>query len=387
VPSTELLLVFWSAAALVAYSYFGYPALLALLARLRPAPPVRKAPLTPPVSLIMVVHDEEKNLPAKLRNCLDLDYPRDRLEILVASDGSRDGTDEIVRSFAADGVRLLSLPGPRGKPAALNRAVPEARGEILVLCDARQRLDREAVRELASNFADPTVGAVSGELHLEVPAKAAAGTGGVGLYWKYEKLCRRLESRIDSTVGDTGALYALRRHLFRPLDPRTILDDVAIPMDVVEAGYRVVFEAGAKVYDQVAETPEKEYGRKVRTLAGNYQLVALRPSLLHPRRNRLFWQFVSHKLSRLLVPWCLLALLASSLGLSLEENVFYRTLLGAQVLFYALALLGSLERRLRIPVRGISFPYAFTLLNMAAASSLFGFLRGRQRAAWKGVVS
>jgi biofilm PGA synthesis N-glycosyltransferase PgaC len=382
VGSTELEVAFWLAAALVAYSYVGYPALLAALARWRPAPPVRKVSILPSVSLITVVHNEEERLAAKLRNCLDLDYPRDRLEIFVASDGSRDRTEEIARSFAGEGVHLLSLPGPAGKPAALNQAIPRARGEIVVLCDVRQQLARDAVRELAANFADPTVGAVSGELHIDSPSGSAAGEG-VGFYWKYEKICRRLESRIDSTVGATGALYALRRELFRPLDPRTILDDVAIPLDVVAAGYRVVFEPAARAFDHAAESAEKEYRRKVRTLAGNYQLVSLRPSLLHPGRNRLFWQLVSHKLARLAVPWCLLVLLGASLALSLRPGLLYRVLLGGQAVFYALAVAGGMLQHLRVRVRALSLPYAFALLNMAAASSLFGFLRGTQRVAWK----
>lgn len=383
--STELEALFWTAAAVVIYSYVGYPALLAALARWRPAPAVRKAPCLPSVSLVMVAHNEEERLAAKLRNCLDLDYPRDLLEILVASDGSRDGTEEIARSFARDGVRLLSLPGPAGKPTALNQAIPAARGEVVVLCDVRQRLARDALRELVANFADPTVGAVSGELHIEAPSGSPAGEG-VGFYWRYEKRCRRLESRLDSTVGATGALYALRRELFRPIDPRTILDDVAIPLDVVAAGYRVVFEPGARAYDREAESAEKEYRRKVRTLAGNYQLVALRPSLLSPRRNRLFWQLVSHKLSRLAVPWCLLTLLGASLLLSLRPGLIYRLLLAAQVLFYGLAAAGGLLQRLPVRVRALSLPYAFALLNMAAASSLLGFLRGTQRVAWKQAI-
>ena len=171
--STELRALFWISALVTGWAYLGYPLYLALRARLRPAPPVRKAPATPPVSVVIVAHNEESRLARKIRNCLDLDYPRDRLEVLVASDGSTDGTAEVAEGFAAEGVRLLPLPGPRGKAAALNAVVPQASGEVLLLCDARQELERGALRELVANLADPTVGAASGELHIRSGSSSA----------------------------------------------------------------------------------------------------------------------------------------------------------------------------------------------------------------------
>jgi cellulose synthase/poly-beta-1,6-N-acetylglucosamine synthase-like glycosyltransferase len=304
------------------------------------------------------------------------------MEIVVASDGSTDRTNEIVSGFAKAGVRLLDLPGPDGKSQALNAAVPECKGEILVLLDARQDLAQDAVLRLVENFADPTVGAVSGELFITDEGASPAAEG-VSAYWRYEKAVRRLQSRLRSTVGVTGAIYALKRSLFRPLDPLLILDDVAIPMDVAEEGYRVVFEPEARAFDRAAETPEREYRRKVRTLAGNYQLVRLRPSLLDPRKNRLFFHFVSHKLSRLLVPWCLLVLLLASLGLSLLGQRAFEVAFLVQGCFYALAIVGFGLDRLRIRVPFLSLPYAFTLLNLAAAASPFRMLAGRERAAWR----
>jgi poly-beta-1,6-N-acetyl-D-glucosamine synthase len=377
-------LAFWTAAALVIYSYVGYAALLVLAVRLRPAPPVRKGPFLPRVSLIVVVHNEEARLPGKIRNCLDLDYPKDRFELLVVSDGSTDRTEEIAASYLSHGVRLLCVPGPSGKPAALNRAVPECTGEVLMLGDARQRLAPDAIGQLVSNLADPTIGAVTGELHIGTESGSGAAEG-VGAYWEYEKLIRRAESRLDSTVGVTGAIYAVRKELFRPLDPRTILDDVAIPMAVVQAGYRVVFEPLAKAYDDSAAEPTKEYRRKVRTLAGNFQLVRLDPGLLNPGRNRLFWQFLSHKLSRLAVPWCLLLMLLAS-ALQFRRS-FYGAIFAGQVVFYLMGLAGWLLEGAQVRLRVLSLPYAFALLNLAAASSLFGFLLGRHRAAWKGLSS
>jgi biofilm PGA synthesis N-glycosyltransferase PgaC len=374
-------LVFWLALALVLYSYLGYPALVVLLARLRPAPRVRRAPCEPAVTVLIVVHNEEACLEQKLRSVLALDYPAERREVLVVSDGSTDRSEAIAASFAASGVGLLALPGPRGKAACLSEAVPRARGELVLLTDARQTLAANALRELVAYFADPSVGAVSGELMLESGPGAPAS--GVGLYWRYEKLVRQAESRLDSTVGVTGAIYALRRGLFVPLDPRAILDDVLLPMEVVLAGRRVLFAPEARAFDAVAASAGREYRRKVRTLAGNYQLLALRPALLDPRRNRLLFQLVSHKLSRLAVPWCLLLMLAASSWLSLAGSRFQRAALAAQLALYLLALAGWLRARSGQPVRLLSLPYTFALLNLAAAAGLVGFVRGTESAAWR----
>jgi biofilm PGA synthesis N-glycosyltransferase PgaC len=375
-------LAFWLAAAVVLYAWLVYPALMTLLAAVRPAPAVRRDSIEPPVTVLLVVRDEEAHLEDKLRNLLALDYPREKLEVLVVSDGSTDRTESIAAGFAGAGVRLLPLAPPRGKACCLNEAVPQARGEVLLLTDARQALAADAVRRLVACLGDPSVGAASGELHLVAsPGRAPEA---VGLYWKYEKLIRRSESRFDSTVGVTGALYAVRKELFVPLDPRAILDDVLVPMEVVLAGRRVVFEPEARAFDRLAENPAHEYRRKVRTLAGNYQLLALRPALLDPFRNRLFFQLVSHKLSRLAVPWCLLLLLVAGAGLALERpGAFYRVALGLQAVFYLLAAAGWVGTRARRPSRLTSLPYTLVLLNVAAANALPGFVRGTETAAWK----
>jgi biofilm PGA synthesis N-glycosyltransferase PgaC len=375
---------FWLATAVVLYSYVGYPLLLALLAWVRPAPTVHRADEPMTLSVVIVAFNEEDAIGRKIDNCLSLDYPSELREVLVASDGSTDRTETIVESRARERVRLLRLPGPAGKPAALNAAVAQARGEILLLCDARQELDLGAARALVANFADPTVGAVSGEL-LFRPSGGSAGLEGVGLYWRFEKWVRLTESRLDSTVGVTGAICAIRRDLYRPLDSRTILDDVSLPMSVVQAGYRVIFEPAAKAYDAAPVDPAREYRRKVRTLAGNYQLVGLRPDLLNPFRNRLFLQFISHKLSRLAVPWCLLLTLATSGALAASGGRPFAGFFAAQCGFYLLAgLAGQLEKWGRRTPRLWSVAYSLTLLNVAAAEALFGYLLGHERAAWRG---
>lgn len=375
-------LAFWVAAAVVFYTWVGYPALIALLARWRPAPPVRRAKVEPTVSVVIAVHNEEDCIEAKLAGCLALDYPADRLEVVVASDGSDDRTDALVAGYAPGRARLVRRPRG-GKAAALNAGVAEARGEILVLTDAREELDAGAVRALVCDFADPRVGAASGELHLRLPDEPEGGEG-FGLYWRYEKAIRRAESAFDSTVGVTGALWALRRELHVPLDPRTILDDVALPMEVVLAGFRVVFEPGARVYDRISDPPRREYQRKNRTLAGNYQLLALRPALLDPRRNRLFFQLFSHKVARLVVPWCLLVLLLTSASLARGGGWIYVSALLAQLGFYAVAGCGWLRSRYGRGPRFLDPAYSIVLLHLAAVAGLFSFLRGGYSRGWKG---
>ncbi|HEY7509370.1 MAG TPA: glycosyltransferase [Vicinamibacteria bacterium] len=375
-------LVVWAAAAVVGYAYVGYPLLIALAARIRPARPVARRPITPAVSVIIVARDEERCLGAKIESCLALDYPRDRLDVLVVSDGSEDRTEAIVTGYADRGVRLLALRTPRGKAAALNAGVAATRSEVLLLTDARQHLAPDALRALVADLADPAVAAASGELHLASSATTAVAEG-VGLYWDYEKMVRRAESRFDSSVGVTGALYAIRRERFTPLDPRTILDDVALPMAAVLAGHRVVFEPLARATDTIAATPTGEYRRKVRTLAGNYQLVRLQPALLDPRRNRILWQFVSHKLARLAVPWCLAAMAVASGLLAAAGDRVFALLAAGQAAFATLAALGALGARRGWRPRALTLPYTFALLNVAAAHALFRFLRGTDTAGWR----
>lgn len=325
----------------VLYAYCGYPLLLFVWKSLA-SRPVRKAPAAPPfepdVTLILAAFNEKGNIRQKIQNCLSLDYPREKLQIIVALDGPEDGTEVLALTFASQGVQVSYTPRHTGKAAALNSAVARARGSLLVFVDTRQRLDRMVIRELAANFSDPSVGAVSGELILSDEADQAGKAGGVGLYWRYEKLIRTMESDIHSVVGATGALYALRRDFYRNLPADTLLDDVVIPMRVVLNGGRVVLDRQARAYDRPSP-PEAEFGRKVRTLAGNFQLVARMPELLLPWRNPVFFQFISHKMTRLLVPYALIALFISNLFLL---QGIYLVFFGLQALWYSLALAGFL---------------------------------------------
>ncbi len=272
---------FWGSLVLLAYVYFGYPLVAALRARFRPRPRLR-APIEPFVSIVVVAHNEADRIAARIENLLALDYPVDRFEIVVASDGSTDDTVECARRYEFLGVRVRPFATRRGKSAVLNAVVPHLRSDIVLFADARQRFDRGTLRALVENFADPTVGAVSGELVLTTAAGTAAAGQGTAFYWRYEKFIRSAEGRADSTVGATGAIYAIRRELFEPIPDDTILDDVLIPLRIVRKGFRVLFEPGARAYDCASATARQEFVRKARTIAGTFQLFARERWLFNP---------------------------------------------------------------------------------------------------------
>jgi glycosyltransferase involved in cell wall biosynthesis len=372
--------VLWTSVAGLAYVYAGYPLLVAAWARWRPRPR-RRAPIEPTVSVLIAACDEAARIEARLANLRALDYPRPRLEVLLGSDGSTDGTAERARGCAGEDVRVLAFADRRGKPAVLNDLARAAHGEILVFGDARQRWAPDALRALVAGFADPEVGAVSGELILTEDDASVVGEG-VGAYWRYEKAIRAAESAIDSTVGATGAIYAVRRELYEPMAPDTILDDVLVPLAVVRQGRRVVFEPAARAFDRVAASAREEFTRKVRTIGGNFQLFATqRRWLLHPGRNRLFLQTVSHKGLRLLSP--LLVLAAFVANAALADRPLYATLLVGQAAFYAAAGAGAVAgARGRRPAL-LAVPYVFCLLNDATLVAFARFVRGRQRVTWE----
>jgi poly-beta-1,6-N-acetyl-D-glucosamine synthase len=367
--------VFWMAACLIAYSYAGYAFWLRLRLVWRPHP-VRRGPCTPSVSIVMVVHNEEEVLEAKLKNLLTLDYPAG--QIIVVSDGSTDRTESILREYGRNSeVQIVLNQLSQGKAAGLNDAMQLAHGEIVVFTDARQKIETGAVRLLAENFADSEVGCVSGELMLGDPSGGESSQG-LGLYWRIEKQIRELEAASGSMVGATGALYAVRRELLTSLPLGTILDDVYLPMQVVRQGKQAVFDGRARAWDYPDLGAKREFSRKVRTLTGNYQLLQLAPWLLS-NRNPIRFEFVSHKLLRLAIPFCLLTLLLTSLVLT---GAFYRAVLIVQLTFYVLSALALS----RIVKRGVLARIAdasgtFVLLNGAAVVALVNFIAGR-RTAW-----
>ena len=378
-------IIFWVCAAGVAYAYVGYPLLLLCLARLRPRPVRRAEPgaaprALPSVSVIIAAYNEEHRI-ASRRDEFAATLGAEGItgEIVIVSDGSSDATAAAARRDADPRVRVIELSQNVGKAEALTRGVAAATGDVVVFADARQRWAPDALRRLLENFDDPTVGGVSGDLVLK---SSPGATSGVGLYWRYEKAVRKLESRVHSTVGATGAISAVRRTLFDPIPPGTLLDDVYWPMRVVMQGSRVVHDGRAEAYDRLPDKARDEFRRKVRTLSGNFQLVARAPEILLPWRNPLWLGFLSKKLLRLTVPWLLLGMLLAS---ALLPGAFYRTALVAQLAGYAIAAAGlnhSLASRFRVA----SAAGSFLVLNAAAWMAFWVWALGRADRSWKKVV-
>ena len=369
--------VFWMSATFIAYTYLGYPLWLWIRSRWC-RKPVRSGPYIPFLSIIMIVRNEEKVLPRKLRNLLDLNYPDESLEIVMVSDGSTDSTNQILSEHTANPrVRVILNPQQQGKAAGLNAAMSSVRGEIVVFTDARQQIEPDAIRVLVENFADPEIGCASGELMLGDPETGEAEQG-MGMYWRIEKAVRELESAVGSVVGATGAIYGVRRKLLVNVPDEAILDDVYIPMHVVRRGARVIFDPRARAWDSPDQGTAREFTRKVRTLSGNYQLLQLAPWLL-TSANPLRFQFVSHKVLRLVVPFALLATLLASF---LTPGVFYRGAVILQLAFYTLSFLGLAHFLRRGPLARVAdAARTFVLLNSAATVAFANFVAGR-KAAW-----
>jgi biofilm PGA synthesis N-glycosyltransferase PgaC len=371
--------LFWISIAAIIYAYVGYPIIVWLLARLR-SQIVFKSSITPRVSVIIACHNEANNIEARIKNLFECDYPAHLLEIIVVSDGSTDFTADIARRYVSDRLRVFAYNKQMGKASALNVGVKAATGEIILFADARQRFERNAIKELVANFADSRVGAASGELLLDGSASASVGEG-VGLYWRYEKWIRKSESRFSSVIGATGAIYAIRRDLWQPLPVMTILDDVYTPMRIALGGSRVVFEEKARAHDLTTDSASREFSRKVRTLTGNYQLCQLMPRLLF-LNNGLLFQFYSHKLMRLAAPIFLLILLITNaliVAPPIESaNTFYEASFAGQLLFYASVVAGGYLLKRKRKVRLLNFAYVFSVMNAAALVGLIYFIVGKR---------
>jgi poly-beta-1,6-N-acetyl-D-glucosamine synthase len=393
-------ILFWASAATIVYVYAGYPLLLAVWTRLHrgerseevmnfarqsgdhdgdraagwPDLAVANEDEAPAVSVIVAIRNEAPRLRARIENLLAQDYDG-AVEIIVVSDGSTDNPAATLAG-SPDNVHFVSIP-PSGKAAALNAGVARARHEILVFADARQTFAPDAVRHLVARFADPKVGGVTGELLLDsergaTDDAAATVAEGVGMYWRYEKSLRRMESVVGSTLGATGAIYALRRTLWSPLPDETLLDDVLAPMRAVLSGHAVVFEDKAKAFDRASRDAATESRRKVRTLAGNVQILWLEPRLLVPFVNPVWLQYVSHKVGRLVVPYALLALLVTNVVLA-AQHWFYLVALFGQVAFYLLAMWGAW-----LADRAARLAFTFVVLNYAVVAGTLAAVRRRK---------
>jgi cellulose synthase/poly-beta-1,6-N-acetylglucosamine synthase-like glycosyltransferase len=369
--------LFWLAAGCAVYVYAGYPALLYALTRVFRRP-VRKAPITPHVSLLVAAYNEAEVIATKVRNTLALDYPADRLEVVIASDGSTDGTADVAARVvheldAEDRVHVIDYPQNRGKLAVLNDTVPGLRGDIVAFSDASSMLKPDAMRALVASFADERVGAVSGVYRVERAEHASLG-GQEGFYWVYETFLKTQEAALGSILGGHGSLYAIRKPLYPFPPPGTINDDYVIPVRVVQQGFRVAYEPAAVAWEEAHEMGG--FSRRVRIMAGNIQQLRELPAFLDPVRPLELFFFLSHKAGRIVVPFALL--IAFVANLFLLDVPLYRVLFALQLGFYGLALAGAM---LRLP-RLLRLPYYFAMINAAAFLAL-PHAMGSGRLTWR----
>jgi cellulose synthase/poly-beta-1,6-N-acetylglucosamine synthase-like glycosyltransferase len=374
--------VFWTCAALVVYTYVLYPLLLLALAALKraAAPPhdVADSQL-PSVSILVVAHNEAAVIRARLENLLSLEYPPDKLEIVIASDSSRDGTADIVKEFADKGVRLFEFLARTGKAAVLDTVIPQLNGMIIVLSDANTFMHPGAIRRLARWFADPKVGVVCGKLVLTDPK---SGKNVDSLYWRFETLLKRAEGRLGALLGANGGIYAIRRRVFRGVRHDTIVDDFVIPLLArLRSGCRIVYDETAIAYEETPPEIATEFRRRARIGAGGFQSIGVLWPLLNPQRGWIAFTFMSHKVLRWLCPFFLLGLAGANLVL--VDVGIYGASLGLGVLLASLALLGQYVSFGSSAGKAIRLTTMFATMN---AALLVGFLRwvmGRQQGAWE----
>ena len=372
--------VFWLSMIGVVYTYAGYPAAIWILARLRPHR-WTTGPIYPSVSVVLAVHNGAALLLSKIEHLLNSDYPNIK-EVIVVSDGSSDGTAELLASVQTPRLIKIVLEEHGGKAVAVNAGMAKASAELILFVDLRQEIALGAIQQLVSNFADPHVGCVGGELILREAGRNGAAAIVSGVYWRHEKWIRNCESVFASPVGLSGCFYAIRRELAEPLPPGIILDDMFQPLSVIRKGYRAVHDPRAQVFDELPEKIDVEFQRKVRTLSGNFQLFKLAPWTLSPR-NPVFFQIVSHKAMRLISPYLLILLLAATLVLA-RDSAAYAVFAALQIAFWSLAIAAL---QFRIPVlHHVAGPASSLLvLKAAAVAGLYRFLftRGPLWKTWR----
>ena len=382
-----LIAIFWTCAGLIVYAYPGYALTIWLLSRLfgkRSSPPAASAPAIdlPSATLLIAAYNEAAVIEERILNALAIDYPRDRFQIVVASDGSSDGTPDIVRRYVDRGVQILDYRERRGKSAVLNATIAGLQTDLVILSDANTFNDPDAVLKLTRWFADPGVGSVVGKLVLTDPA---TGRNADSLYWKYETFLKKCEGRLGGLLGANGAIYAIRRPLYVPIPDQTIVDDFVIPLLAKqEHGGTIVYDPEAVAHEETPENIGSEFHRRARIGAGGFQAIALLWRLLDPHRGWISFTFLSHKILRWLCPAFMIGCILSNVVLVLNGgSSLYRVLLTAQATFYLLALVASwFPPKLKIlkPLRLVTM---FTSMNVALLVGFFRWIGGRQKGVWR----
>lgn len=387
--SIEIILkaLFWVGIFLIFYSYVGYGILLYGIVRLkriiRPNSKVLDLNYQPEVSFVVPSYNEVDFIEKKVMNCLQLDYPKDKLKIIFITDGSTDGTPEIIRKKFPQ-VTVLHESKRGGKSAAENRAMKYVNTPIVIFSDANTILPKMAIKEIVKHYSDPQVGAVSGEKRIMQMDQDNATGAGEGIYWKYESLLKKLDSELLTIVGAAGELFSFRRELFMELEEDTILDDFVLSLRIAERGYKVVYEPKAYAMETASESVKEEMKRKIRICAGGWQAMVRLNSLLNPFKNlTLAFQYISHRVLRWSIAPLFLLLLFPINILLFNQGLLYQGMFYGQTLFYMLAMLGWYFENKKMRVKALFVPYYFFIMNYAVFLGFFRYIFKKQAAAWE----
>lgn len=375
-----LKITFWTALVLMVYAYCLYPVLLWLLERLFKAPKFLSNNDCPAVSLIVTAYNEEKVIESRIRNCLALDYPKDKLEIIIASDGSTDKTTEIVQKYASEGVVLHAYSERRGKVNALNETVPRAKHSIVLFSDANTMFTRQAVKKLVPHFADPNVGCVCGGLQF-ISAQGSTTGELEGIYWRYEIFLKKMEGKRGALLGANGAIFAIRKGLYQPLESDTIIEDFVLPMRILQKGFACLYAPEASAIEEAAHKIVQEKQRRIRIGAGDFQALFRLLPMLNPLRGFPALAFFSHKVLRWLAPFFLIIAFVTNIFLLTSGGVYVFIFI-LQCVFYLAALAGQLMAHRKKSFKLLSLCYYFVSMNLALFLGFLKFLQGTQSVKW-----
>ena len=374
-------IIFWLTIGIISYTYFGYPVFIIFLS-LFINHKIHKRGVEPNVTFLITAYNEEKNIAKKLENTLSLDYPKEKLEIVVASDASEDKTDQIVREFSERGVILHRVEGRVGKTETQNQTVKMAKGDIVIFSDATTQYKKDALRKIVRNYNDPSVGAVSGRYEYVNPTGAPVGLGTI-LFWKYENSVKSGQTRIETVTGCCGCIYSVRKSLYEPL-PRDIISDLVEPLKILEKGYRIAFEPEAVAYEETTETSEEEFGMRVRVISRGMHGLWYMRRLFNPFNYRFIaFQLFSHKVLRWMIPFLLPFLLISNLFL--VGTPFYTLTFVAQILFYIGAMGGYLLDKMGKKAKLLALPLYYCVVNAASVAAFFRTIFGKRAIVWETV--
>lgn len=387
--TSTLAIVFWICFSILFYSYLGYGIILYVLVRLKrrfpPAPcqPRQMQDSLPEITVLIAAFNEEDYIVEKIQNTLSLDYPGEKMHVLIVTDGSSDQTPDLVKKYPD--ITLLHQPQRQGKIAAVQRAMPFVSTDLVVFTDANTMLNQEALLKIVCHYQDPRVGAVAGEKRILSQEKEAANSAGEGIYWRYESALKRWDSELYSVVGAAGELFSIRKSLFEHVPADTLIEDFYLTLRIAQRGYRVCYEPGAYALEGPSASIAEELKRKIRIAAGGIQAVVRLKALLNPFRfGLLSFQYISHRVLRwTLAPLALLLLLAANTALAWQGLVFYQIVLLLQAAFYVSAILGRICESQQLKVKAFFVPYYFFIMNYAVYKGFFRFLKGSQSVLWE----